>query len=257
MKHKILRKFFFSFFLVGSLIFSFYITDNHKAESSTTAQPVSTVESSEENEIIETPTVLPPVVTETEPLPEESTPPVKAPAPITPAAPSAIKPATNAPVTNATASTPPLASVPTATIPQTICSLSVRCDTLLDKADQLGVDKASLVPTNGIIFSNTAVVFTEGETVFDVLERELKNGRVHLEFSMTPIYNSAYIEGMGNLYEFDCGALSGWVYKVNDVFPGYGCSSYSLKDGDRIEWLYTCDLGADVGGGREQLEVEN
>lgn len=64
----------------------------------------------------------------------------------------------------------------------------------------------------------------------------------------TPIYNSAYIEGIGNLYEFDCGELSGWMYKVNGWFPNYGCSRYRLKSGDRVEWVYTCDLGRDVGG---------
>ena len=39
------------------------------------------------------------------------------------------------------------------------------------------------------------------------------------------------------------------MYKVNGWFPNYGCSRYSLKQGDVIEWVYTCDLGRDVGGG--------
>jgi hypothetical protein len=69
-----------------------------------------------------------------------------------------------------------------------------------------------------------------------------------MEFSMTPIYNSNYIEGINNLYEFDAGELSGWMYKVNGWFPNYGSSRYVLKDGDVIEWVYTCDLGRDVGG---------
>ena len=69
-----------------------------------------------------------------------------------------------------------------------------------------------------------------------------------MEFENTPMYNSAYIEGIHNLYEFDCGELSGWMYKVNDWFPNYGCSRYQLQDGDVICWEYTCDLGVDVGG---------
>ena len=56
------------------------------------------------------------------------------------------------------------------------------------------------------------------------------------------------IEGIANLYEFDGGPLSGWVYSVNGVFPNYGSSKYALKDGDQVLWQYTCDLGADVGG---------
>ena len=59
-------------------------------------------------------------------------------------------------------------------------------------------------------------------------------------------YNSAYIEGIHNLYEFDCGQLSGWIYKVNGWSPNYGCSRYDLADGDVIEWQYTCNLGIDI-----------
>ena len=62
------------------------------------------------------------------------------------------------------------------------------------------------------------------------------------------MYNSVYIEGIGNLYEFDCGELSGWLYKVNGKTPGCGCSQYTLKDGDVVEFMYSCSLGADVGG---------
>lgn len=37
------------------------------------------------------------------------------------------------------------------------------------------------------------------------------------------------------------------MYKVNGSFPGKGPSAYKLKDKDTIEWVYTCDLGRDVG----------
>ena len=57
---------------------------------------------------------------------------------------------------------------------------------------------------------------------------------------------TVYIKGISNLYERDCGELSGWIYMVNDKVPGYGCSQYILKDGDKIEFVYTCNLGKDV-----------
>ena len=39
------------------------------------------------------------------------------------------------------------------------------------------------------------------------------------------------------------------MYKVNDRFTNYGCSSYKVENGDNIVWCYTCNgLGADVGG---------
>jgi hypothetical protein len=128
------------------------------------------------------------------------------------------------------------------------CTLTVRCDTILDNMDWLDVEKHELVPPDGVIFPETAVTFYEGESVFNVLQREMKRARIHMEFMNTPIYNSAYIEGIDNLYEFDVGELSGWMYSVNGWFPNYGCSRYPLKDGDIVEWVYTCDLGADVGG---------
>ncbi|MBQ3593743.1 MAG: DUF4430 domain-containing protein, partial [Clostridia bacterium] len=93
-----------------------------------------------------------------------------------------------------------------------------------------------------------SVEFSEGESVFDVLVREMQKNKIHLEFVNMPVYNSAYIEGIGNLYEFDCGELSGWMYKVNGQFLNYGCSLCELSNGDEIEWVYTCDLGKDVGG---------
>ena len=128
------------------------------------------------------------------------------------------------------------------------CTLSVRCDTILKNLAQLDEEKTDIVPKDGVIFAEKTVVFYEGESVFDLLLREMKDNKIHMEFENTPIYNSAYIEGIANLYEFDCGALSGWMYKVNGWFPNYGCSRYELKGGDKVEWVYTCDLGRDVGG---------
>ena len=128
------------------------------------------------------------------------------------------------------------------------CTLSVRCDTILNNIAWLDKDKVDIVPKDGVIFAEKTVTFYEGESVFNLLMREMKRNKIHMEFENTPIYNSAYIEGIANLYEFDCGELSGWMYKVNDWFPNYGCSRYQLKAGDRVEWVYTCDLGVDVGG---------
>lgn len=128
------------------------------------------------------------------------------------------------------------------------CILSVRCDTILDNIDWLDKEKVELVPKDGVIFATAKVTFYEGESVFNVLQREMKKAKIHMEFVNTPMFNSAYIEGINNLYEFDCGELSGWMYKVNGWFPNYGCSRYQLMDGDTVEWVYTCNLGIDVGG---------
>ena len=129
------------------------------------------------------------------------------------------------------------------------CTFFIECSTILNNLDMLDPEKLEMVPSNGVILAKTTVTFYEGESVFDVLQRVCKEYGIHLESSWTPIYNSAYIEGIHNLYEFDCGALSGWMYQVNGWYPNYGCSRYQLKDGDTVQWRYTCDLGEDVGRG--------
>lgn len=129
------------------------------------------------------------------------------------------------------------------------CMISISCAAILENMDLCDPEKRELVPEDGWILQPMEVTFYEGESVFHVLKRTCKQNGIHLEFENTPIYNSAYIEGIHNLYEFDVGELSGWMYSVNGWYPNYGCSRYAVQDGDIIEWCYTCDLGYDVGGG--------
>ena len=128
------------------------------------------------------------------------------------------------------------------------CTFSIECSTILNNLEQLEPEKLEMVPSGGVILAEQTVTFYEGESVFDVLQRVCRENGIHLESSWTPIYNTAYIEGIHNLYEFDCGELSGWMYRVNGWYPNYGCSRYRLADGDTVEWRYTCnDLGKDIG----------
>ena len=101
----------------------------------------------------------------------------------------------------------------------------------------------------GYIMAPRTVAFSPGETVFDVLGRECRASGIHMEHNFNPMYNSAYVKGISNLYEFDGGPESGWMYSVNGWFPNYGSSAYVLSDGDVICWRYTCNLGNDIGGG--------
>ena len=127
------------------------------------------------------------------------------------------------------------------------CTLEIRCDTLLGNLDKLTEGKAALVPEDGILLPVTEVEFTGGNSVFDVFRQTLKNQKIHFEYVDASAYDSVYIEGIGNLYEFDCGPQSGWMYSVNGTYPGLGCSGYTLADGDRIVFSYTLNLGADLG----------
>lgn len=127
-------------------------------------------------------------------------------------------------------------------------TISISCATLAGDMSKLENPAIrDYIPEDGWILKTVSYAGTTENTVFDVLNTVCRNNDIQLEFSYTPLYESNYIEGINYLYEFDGGNQSGWMYKVNGWFPNYGCSSYYLSDGDVIEWVYTCDLGKDVG----------
>lgn len=120
------------------------------------------------------------------------------------------------------------------------CTITISCSSILDNMDHLAAGKDRYVPASGIILGTTAVEFRDGETAYDVTRRACDAMGIQMEASYVPLYGSYYVEGINNLYEFDCGGMSGWLYFVNGWSPNYGCSEYILKDGDSIVWEYTC-----------------
>lgn len=122
------------------------------------------------------------------------------------------------------------------------CTISISCANILNHLDSLDPAKTELVPESGVILGTTTVTVTEGDSVYDVLRRTCSNAGISLDASFTPVTGSAYVRGIQNIYEFDCGSLSGWKYSVNGSYSNYGCSAYILKEGDSIQWNYVCDI---------------
>ncbi len=118
---------------------------------------------------------------------------------------------------------------------QGIVTISIRCDTLVGKA------QSEYIPEDGIILDVTEVPITEGDTVYTVLTETVQAYHIQMEHK-----NNSYIAGINYLYELQYGDLSGWMYRVNGEFPSVGCNEYQLKNGDCIEWLYTCNIGNDL-----------
>lgn len=54
------------------------------------------------------------------------------------------------------------------------------------------------------------------------------------------------MEGINNLFEFDHGPRSGWLYRVNGSMHSKSAGAFTVNAGDVIEWLYTLDLGRDI-----------
>ena len=122
------------------------------------------------------------------------------------------------------------------------CSIVIRCDEVLDNMDLLDSAKHSIIPENGIIYENPAAVYTEGETAYDLLNRELRSNKIHAEFSRALATGGVYIEGIANLYEFDCGETSGWFYSVNGKSPPYACSEHKIAIGDELVFEFVTTM---------------
>lgn len=119
-------------------------------------------------------------------------------------------------------------------------TVSIRCDTAVGQSLQ--------APADGVMLPATAYALQDGDTVYDVLLRVTRYQQLPLDAQGTEVqgFGTMYVRGIGGLYEFDCGPLSGWMYSVNGEKAEVGCSAYALEDGDVVAWLYSCDLGKDV-----------
>ena len=127
-------------------------------------------------------------------------------------------------------------------------TITIRCDTAVNNGMHLESKWAGIVPASGVILPVTTVEIEEGDTVFDVLSYVCDKYKIHMSYR-GGTSSGCYVEGINNLYEFDGGRWSGWMYCVNDWYPNYGCGVYFVKAGEVIEWNYTCDLGCDLENG--------
>lgn len=126
------------------------------------------------------------------------------------------------------------------------CFVSIDCENILSHMSKLKESKKDYVPKDGIILKKTKVTVKPGTSAYDVLYQVCRERNIHLEAAYTPMYGTYYVEGIHQLYEFDCGDLSGWNYTVNGRQPGRGCSKYQVQEGDVIAWRFTCDRGKDL-----------
>ena len=126
------------------------------------------------------------------------------------------------------------------------CYICIDCKNILSHMSELKESKREFVPGDGVILKKTKVTVKAGSSAYDVLYQICRENKIHLEAAYTPMYKTYYVEGIHQLYEFDCGDLSGWNYTVNGVQPSYGCSKYQVKEGDVIALRYTCNRGKDL-----------
>lgn len=102
-----------------------------------------------------------------------------------------------------------------------------------------------VISSNEVPLPPTEMEITDGDTVLAALIDITRKHKVQMDYRGGQ-GATAYVEGMANVYEFDRGQGSGWMYRVNGIFPDRGAGVVPLLDGDRVEWLYTTDLGVDL-----------
>ncbi len=110
----------------------------------------------------------------------------------------------------------------------------------------LGIVTVTVTGPDGDIVSGEAGLLND-TTAFDATLYVLMKERVQFEYSGKA--GTAYFKGINNIYEFDYGATSGWIYSINGSSEGAdkSCGAYVLKDGDAVNWVYTKDGGKDTG----------
>ncbi len=125
-------------------------------------------------------------------------------------------------------------------------SVEIRCDTAIKKGLTKQKKWKGVLPKDGCMLKKEKMQVKKGSSVFDLL-CEVQNAKgIQMEYSGGK--KTAYIQGIGNLYEQDGGRWSGWMYSVNGKYAKVSCGEYTLKDGDEVQWNYSCDLGADLKG---------
>lgn len=85
-------------------------------------------------------------------------------------------------------------------------TISIRCDTILDNYDDLdpALRSEEFIPPDGVILPPTEYVLRPGDTVFDILDRAVRNNKIQMEYQGADqnSYGSVYIQGIHYLYEF-------------------------------------------------------
>jgi len=115
-------------------------------------------------------------------------------------------------------------------------TLTIRCDKV--------AGQAAHIPEDGLLLPETSLPIAVGDTVYTILTDAARAHGIHMEASGAQ--GMMYIHGIGNIYEFDFGDLSGWVYTVNGESASVGVDQYVLKPGDKVEFHYTLELGKDI-----------
>lgn len=108
----------------------------------------------------------------------------------------------------------------------------------------------------GTVIEAVEVPFVKGDSIADVTVRLLDALGMEYEFTGT-VDSGFYLAALKNfelngtyyptLGEFDGGKDSGWCVRLNNWHIDRSAAEIEVGDEDVVSWLYTCQLGADIG----------
>lgn len=116
-------------------------------------------------------------------------------------------------------------------------TMSIDCKTILNNMSKLPEQYIKYVPSNGMIMSPKKIKIQEGDTVFDIVMDTAKKQNIQIS------QKSGYIQSIHNLPEKLFDGSGGWMYSVNGDYANVGCKEYKLKNGDYVQWRYSCFIG--------------
>ena len=110
-------------------------------------------------------------------------------------------------------------------------------------------------PATGISHTATVTVKGYGETILSKMSVEIGGGdsvldvtkRILDERGISYTATGGYVSEIDGLEEFDHGAQSGWMVKINGEVPSVSTDSLDAEDGDSIVWFYTADWTEEEG----------
>lgn len=101
-----------------------------------------------------------------------------------------------------------------------------------------------VLQNDGMLIKNATLTVAKGTAVSGIFEL-LRVYDIAVVSEQGPV--GTFVTSIQGLENGTCGASSGWLFRINGEFPSEGVDSVELHDGDVVEWVFSCDGGADAG----------
>lgn len=115
--------------------------------------------------------------------------------------------------------------------------VTIDCLSAVEYYNELSDAKRKVMPSEGVFISGYETMLEENSTCYTALLQVCDELGLHIEHTGIP--GTEYIKGLGNLYEFDLGGESGWLYSVNGEKPAVGANGVKLESEDDLRWFYS------------------